>query len=157
MKYYPVALDLKGRRVVVAGGGPVAARKVGSLLAAGARVCVVAPQAVGALRRWARDGRIAWRPRRIAPRDIRSAALVIAATDDQAVNAALSRWARREDRRINVVDQPRYSDFISPAVFRRRRSIVAVYTDGRDPVLSRDLKNYLREKWDDFLRYRDQS
>ena len=57
--------------------------------------------------------------------------------------------------KVNVVDNPSLSSFISPAVFRAGGAVVAVYTHGRDPVLSRDIKNFLKEQWDVFLSYRN--
>jgi len=56
---------------------------------------------------------------------------------------------------VNVVDRARLSDFISPALLYMPKAIVAIYTEGKDPVLSRDLKNFLKERWDEFLSYRD--
>ena len=67
----------------------------------------------------------------------------------------MSLWARKRSILVNVVDDPDLSDFISPAVFRSHNALVTVYSDGKNPVLSRDLKNYLKEQWNDFIAYRD--
>lgn len=154
MKYYPIAVSLNEQRVVVAGGGVIAERKTSGLLNAGASVTVVAPRLTQKLRRLAKEGRIAWKSRPVRKDDIRNAQLLVAATSDRCVNETVSRWAGEKKILVNVVDKPRLSDFISPAVLRKGKGIIAVYTDGKDPVFSRDLKNFLKEKWDDFLSYR---
>ncbi|MFH1552365.1 MAG: bifunctional precorrin-2 dehydrogenase/sirohydrochlorin ferrochelatase [Candidatus Omnitrophota bacterium] len=157
MDYLPIAVKLKDKRVVVVGGGQVALRKIKTLLDAGARVHVISPASAPGVRRLATDGAITWARRHVRRTDIRNASLVIAATNDPVVNEHISQWAREHDVSVNVVDHPAISDFISPAVIRLKKALIAVYTDGRDPVLSRDIKNFLKERWDDFLSYRNRS
>ncbi|MFH1752888.1 MAG: bifunctional precorrin-2 dehydrogenase/sirohydrochlorin ferrochelatase [Candidatus Omnitrophota bacterium] len=156
-RYYPIALNLKDKRALVVGGGSVAQRKVDSLLRSGALVRVISPQLTPRLKLLFKSKEIEWIKRRVRSSDVKRADIIIAATDDPGVNEDVSRWARNEGVWANVVDRSHLSDFISPAVFRARSGIVAVYTDGKDPVLSRDLKNFLKEKWSDFLRYRNRS
>ncbi|MEE8360445.1 MAG: bifunctional precorrin-2 dehydrogenase/sirohydrochlorin ferrochelatase [Candidatus Omnitrophota bacterium] len=156
-KYYPIALNLKDKHALVVGGGKIAQRKVVSLRRAGALVRVVSPEITSTLKRFCEAGDIEWIERRVRPSDVKRADMIIAATNDPEINKKVSRLARQEGILINVVDDSHLSDFISPAVFRARSGIVAVYTDGKDPVLSRDLKNFLKEKWRDFLRYRSRS
>lgn len=154
VKYYPLAAALYGKPVLVVGAGGVAKRKIISLREAGACVTAVAPDAVPELRRFAEEKAIIWISRRVERSDIAGKRIVVAATSDREVNAQVSRWANEMNIPVNVVDAPRLSTFISPAVTRHGQALVAVYTDGQDPVLSRDLKNYLKEHWDDFLLYR---
>ncbi|MBU1113391.1 MAG: bifunctional precorrin-2 dehydrogenase/sirohydrochlorin ferrochelatase [Candidatus Omnitrophica bacterium] len=154
MNYLPIALRISGRKVVVVGAGKVAQRKVKTLVAAGAKVTLVAPQATPALKRLAQARRIKWLRRPIAKSDLSRANLVISATNQAAVNARISQWARQKKIAVNVVDKPGLSDFISPAILKKGLALIAVYTDGKDPVLSRDLKNYLGDNWDDFLLFR---
>ena len=87
---YLLALRLAGRRVVVAGGGNVAARRVPALLDAGAEVIVISPGLSPALDDLATGGRIAWTAREYASGDCAGAWLVCACTDDPAVNAAIA-------------------------------------------------------------------
>lgn len=155
MDYLPIAVKLKGERVIVVGGGHVALRKVQNFLDAGARVHLIAPALHPDVHDLYENGKITWDKKRISKDDIQDAALIVSATDEKEVNEDVSRWAKEEDIRINVVDRPEISDFISPAVLRPGEALVAVYTDGKDPVLSRDLKNFLKEKWNDFLSFRD--
>ena len=154
LKYYPVGLKLRGLPALVAGGGKVAERKISFLLSAGAKIEVVSPRLTPLLKRLARSREIRWAKKDIARTDLLGKKLIIAATDDADANKAVSRWAREKKIWINVVDKPSLSDFISPAVVRFRKAVITVYTDGRDPVLSRDIKNFLKERRDDFLSYR---
>jgi siroheme synthase-like protein len=153
--YYPIALRLEGAPALVVGGGKVAERKAASLRAAGARIRIVSPKLTGGLNRLVKKGEIDWTARGVRQADIAGASIIISATDDEAVNRSVSRWARERGIPVNVVDAPALSAFISPAVFRKAGSIITVYTDGKDPVLSRDLKNFIRKRWDDFLYYRN--
>lgn len=157
LKYYPVAVKLKKRLAIVVGGGKVAERKAEALRGSGATVRLISPKATPHLRRLARDKKIVWIKRRFHRNDTAGAHIIVAATNDPETNALVSHWAQRRKIWVNVVDKPVLSDFISPAVFRAENAIITVYTDGRDPVLSRDVKNFLKERWDDFLSYRNRS
>ena len=152
--YYPIAIRLKNKRAVIAGGGTVAERKVISLLQAQAAVEVVSPALTKTIKALAASGRIKWTKRRIRQDDIKGAAIVIAATSDRTVNEKISVWAKRLGIPANAVDDKASSDFISPAVFKKEKAIITVYTDGKDPELSRDLKNFLKERWGEFNRTR---
>ena len=154
-RYYPIALKLKNRIAVVAGGGLVSERKIKILLKAGARVRVISPILTPALRRLVKCHRIIWLPKKIQAADIYPADIVISATSESGANKKVSLWARKRKVLVNVVDRARLSDFISPALLYMPKAIVAIYTEGKDPVLSRDLKNFLKERWDEFLSYRD--
>ncbi len=153
--YYPIALKLKGRTALVIGGGQVAERKVKSLLEFGARIRVISPDLTQSLHKLFRSGRIKWVGRAVRPLDIKGADIVIAATSKTSVNNNVNRWAKEAGILVNIVDKPALSSFISPAVFRASKAVVAIYTHGLDPVLSRDLKNFLKERWDVFLSYRN--
>jgi siroheme synthase-like protein len=152
--YYPIVFDLKNKHALVAGGGQVAERKIKTLLAFGAKVSVVSPALTRALKKLSKVRRITWFKRTVKPSDIKRADIIIAATSNVVVNQKISHWAKKKKILVNVVDNIRLSTFISPAVFSKGKAIVAVYTNGRNPELSRDLKNFLKEHWDDFLSYR---
>jgi len=124
------------------------------LLAAGANVTMVTPGITPQLKRLVKLKRLKWRKDKVSKKEILGARLVIAATNNPAVNRKVSSWARERKILANVVDRPALSDFISPAVLRKDKAIIAVYTDGKDPVLSRDLKNFLKENWSEFISYR---
>jgi uroporphyrin-III C-methyltransferase/precorrin-2 dehydrogenase/sirohydrochlorin ferrochelatase len=140
MDYLPVFLSLKARRAVVVGGGPVAARKVDALLKAGARVTVVAPRLLPQLAQRVAAGDLEHLPTQFDPTQLDGAALVVAATDAEAVNGAVSRAAQQRQILVNVVDQPALSSFIFPAIVDRSPLVVAVSSAGSSPVLARRVR-----------------
>ncbi len=154
IRYYPLALDLKGKSVLVVGAGKVGERKIASLLLSQARVLVVAPKATIRLRTLAKKRKIKLLRRRFRISDIKSSSLVIAATSDKKLNREVCRVSRESGIPVNVVDNPFLCDYICPAVLRKGKAVIAVHTDALDPVLSRDLKNFLKENWSVFLSYR---
>jgi len=154
-EYHPIAVRLNSKLVVIIGGGHVAERKTLSLLTSGSRILIVSPVITTKLKSLAKKGKIAWRKSIAKKQDLEGASLVVAATSDNRANENVSRWAHQKKIWVNVVDNPILSNFISPAVLRDQNAIITVYTDGKDPVLSRDLKNFVKEHWDEFLSYRD--
>jgi uroporphyrin-III C-methyltransferase/precorrin-2 dehydrogenase/sirohydrochlorin ferrochelatase len=139
---YPSALRLAGRRVVVAGGGNVAQRRVPSLLAAGADVVVVSPQVTPAIEGLVGGGEVAWHRRGFEEADLDEAWYVIAATDDRTVNERIS--AAAEERRIFCVrsdDAPRATAW-TPAVGRHAGVTVAVVAN-REPRRSAGLRDQI--------------
>ena len=155
LQYYPLAVKLKGKTALVIGGGNVAWRKIEALLYAGTNVKIISPKVVDAIKTAVSDGKVKWLARSVKTGDIKSADIVIAATNKKNINELISKIAGKLKIWVNVVDQPAISDFISPALLYKGKAIMAVYTDGKDPVLSRDLKNFLKDNWDEFLYYRN--
>jgi siroheme synthase-like protein len=134
---YPIVLDLTGVSVLVVGGGQIAARKAAGLLAAGARLTVVAPEVEPDLA--AAAAVLHERPYRSV--DITGHQLVLTATDDPAVNAQVAIDAGHAGVWVNSADDPENCSFILPAVARRGSVVVAVGTDGSSPALARHLRD----------------
>src|SRR2546423_2556142 len=134
--FYPVFLDLRGRRAVVIGGGAVAEQKVRGLIAAGAHVTVVSPAMSPGLADLARRSAIELRRRRYHDHDLAGAWLAIAATDDRAVNEAVYAEAERLGVPLNAVDDLEHCSFIAPAIHREGDITVAVSTGGKSPALA---------------------
>jgi len=129
---YPLGLLLAGRRVVVAGAGTVALRRVAALLQAGADVVVVAPQASAALADLAASGALTWLARRYAPGDLDGAWVALACTDDPAVNAEVAAEAERSQIFCSRADDGPSGSAWVPAVGRVGAVTVSVHAD-RDP------------------------
>ena len=140
MKYLPVFLELEARHCLVVGGGKVAARKVAMLLRAGANITVIAPQLCEELTKLRESGRVRHIGREFRDEDIDGMVLVIAATDNRAVNHQVSLVAKRQRIPVNVVDTPKLCSFIVPSVVDRSPVQVAVSTGGASPVLARLLR-----------------
>ena len=141
--YYPVFLDLKGRRCLVVGGGSVAERKTRMLLEHNALVTVISPALNQGLQQLAEQGAIQVVPRNFKSNDLRGAFLAIAATDDPITNAAVSDKGRKQRILINVVDDPKVSDFIVPSIVRRGDITIAISTAGKSPALARKIRTEL--------------
>lgn len=146
MQYLPLFAAVAGQPCLVVGGGSMAERKVNQLLAAGARVTVNAPQLSPALKAASAAGRIAVELRSFDPLLVAAQLLVIAATNNQAVNHAVADTARAALRLCNVVDDPAVSTYISPSIVDRSPLLVAVSSGGQAPVLARLVRQQL-ERW----------
>src|SRR5438874_4433941 len=134
--FYPVFLDLHGRRAVVIGGGAVAEQKVHGLIGAGAHVTLVSTDVTPALGALARRNAIEHKRRPYRRGDLKGAWLAIAATDDRGTNEAV--WAEAEQLGVplNAVDDLEHCSFIAPAVHRKGDITVAVSTAGKSPALA---------------------
>ncbi len=143
MDFLPIFQDVRAKPCLVVGGGATAARKVGSLLRAGAAVSVVAPDLDEALRRRADAGEIRHLARRFEPRDIIGNRLVIAATNDRLVNRRIAELAGEHEIPVNVVDDPDACTFLLPSIVDRSPVVVAISTGKASPVLARLLRTRL--------------
>ena len=137
---YPLVLELTGQPVVVSGAGKVATRKVRTLLAAGAAVTVIAPVATPALRRLKK---VRWLRRGYQPGDLRGARLVVAATDDLAVNRQVCTEAHRRRQLVNCAAPPDAGNFIVPALVRHGAFTIAISTGGASPAAAKALRQQL--------------
>ena len=148
MRYFPAFVDLQDAPVLVVGGGAVAARKIALLREAGARITVVAPHLAESVESHVRQG-VGWIPRRFEPSDVRDMRLVIAATGDREVNAAVSAAARDASVPVNVVDDAALSSFIVPAIVDRSPLVVAISSGGAAPMLAMRLRERIETLLDD--------
>ena len=137
---YPVNLDLTGRRALVVGAGPVAARKVSGLLEAGADVTVVAPTAVAEI---AGDSGLRWHERPYRRGEVASYRLAVTATGDTEVDSQVHRDAEAAGVWLNSADDPERCTFTLPAVSRHGDLQVTVSTNGNSPAISRWLRRSL--------------
>lgn len=147
MKYYPVFWDISGKKCVVIGGGEVAARKVERLLECDAKVCVVSPALIPELTAMKAAGRIDHICDGYAGEYLYGATLVIGATDDEKINAAVSREAKTKGIPVNIVDDPQKCDFILPSLMERGDLTIACGTGGKSPALARRLREELEETY----------
>lgn len=148
MAWFPLFIDLEGKKCLVAGGGPVARRKAQTLSSYGAKVVMAAPEEVCGLD-------VSGLRRKVEPEDVRDCALVVDATGDRETGLALAALCREERIPLNVVDTPDLCSAIFPAVLRRGRLTAAVSTGGASPIAAawaRDqLGEILPERFDGIL------
>jgi precorrin-2 dehydrogenase / sirohydrochlorin ferrochelatase len=139
---YPVNLVVEGRRCLVVGGGPVAARKAAGLLECGALVEVVAPRVSPEVKALAG---VSWQERPYAAGDVEGYWLVVAATDDPALNRRVHDEAETHRVWVNSADDPANCTFTLPAVVRRGPIVVTASTSGQSPALSAWLRTRLEQ------------
>ncbi len=151
MRYFPLFLDLAAKPVLLVGGGDVAARKFALLSDAGAKVTVVAPELGAELAAALARGALVHVQRNFDANDIDGAWLVVAATNDRAVNAAVATAANAARTPCNVVDDRELSSFIMPAIIDRSPVQIAISTGGTSPVLARLIRERLETLLDGSL------
>ena len=145
--YYPVYLNLKGKRCLVVGGGSVALRKVSGLLKAQAKVKVVSPDAAVRLKKLAKAGRIELALRHYRSGELKKSMLVIGATDDERVNRRIFNDAQNKGILVNIVDNPKYCNFIVPSVLRRGDLCISISTGGVSPALAKNIRKELEKSY----------
>jgi precorrin-2 dehydrogenase/sirohydrochlorin ferrochelatase len=145
VNYFPVFLNLKGKKAVVIGGGKVSERKATSLVKAGAAVTVISPILTKTLLKEKLEGRIRHLSRTYRKNDLKGAFLVVAATDSSDINKKVAKDA---PALVNVVDSPSECNFIAPSVVKRGHLIIAVSTSGTSPALSKAIRSELQSLFD---------
>lgn len=143
MEQLPVCLNLKDRKVVVTGGGTVAARKAELALRAGARVLVVADALSDEFVDLARQPRFTHRKGALEPRDLDGAVIAYAASENHAEEAEARRLACEAGVLLNVPDRPELCDFSMPSILDRSPLLVAISSAGASPLLGRLIKERL--------------
>ena len=141
MQALPIFFNIAQRSCIVIGGGDVATRKVLMLRKAQGQVTVISPDLCDALQALLAQGEIAYVPAAFAAEQLTSACLVIAATDDEAVNEAVSVAAKRLNIPVNVVDAPALCTFTMGSIIDRSPVVIAVSSEGNAPVLARHIRS----------------
>ncbi|MBI5816232.1 MAG: bifunctional precorrin-2 dehydrogenase/sirohydrochlorin ferrochelatase [Nitrospinae bacterium] len=146
-RYYPVFLDLEGRTCLLVGGGSVAGRKAKSLLECGAKVRMVSPKVFGWTEEMVKSGNVEHIPGAFEPKYLEGAALVIAATDDAAVNRSVYEESKKRNIPVNVVDQPELCTFIVPSLVKRGDLLIATSTSGKSPAVAKRVRMALEKEF----------
>jgi precorrin-2 dehydrogenase/sirohydrochlorin ferrochelatase len=147
MKYYPINLNIKDRKCLVAGGGLVALRKVRRLVECEARIRIISPQIESQLAEIAQKENIQILYRKIRSDDFNDAFIIFAATNDTKINIAISKWAQQKNILCNIADQPDKSDFTLPSIIERGDLNITISTNGKSPALSKYLRKRLQNEF----------
>ena len=147
MQALPIFFNIKNRHCVVIGGGDVATRKVSMLLKASAAITLYSPAICHELLAMAEAGTIKYIANNFEPSQLAGACMVIAATDDEAVNIAVSVSAKAQNIPVNVVDAPDLCTFTMGSIIDRSPVVIAISSEGNAPVLAR----YIRAKIETML------
>ncbi len=147
--FYPMNLDLTGRRCIVVGGGKVAERKVMGLLTAGGSITLIAPKLTERLLELAQAGLVDWYELNYMEGMLKgmNPLLVFCATDSREVNELAAIEAREAGALVNDVTEPEMTDFTVPASFRRGDLLVTVSTEGASPGFARAMRRELEQKF----------
>jgi len=145
--YYPIFLNLRGKRCVVIGGGNVALRKVKVLLDCGANVTMISPKLHPEIVKLSKRKAIHLIQRNYKKKDLEDAVIAFACTDVKMVNRKVAADAKKVGVLVNVADDPGPSDFIIPSFFRRGNLTVAVSTAGVSPALTRKIRTKLENSF----------
>lgn len=146
MDRLPVFLKLTGKPCLVVGGGIVAERKIRLLQRTGASIAVLAPTVTESMQQQISAGTLSHFPQRYRSGVVDDYILIIAATDDEALNHRIAEDADAAGRLCNVVDDNEASSFILPAIVDRSPVVIAIGTEGNAPVLAQQLKTQI-EAW----------
>ena len=142
--YYPVYLNLRGRRCVIVGGGTVAEGKISRLLDSGAEIRVVSPDVTSGIRQFVADGAVLWEQRSYCEGDLEGVFIAIAATNVREVNRRIFDEAEERGVMLNAVDDPPNCSFIAPSIVQRGPVTLAISTGGVSPALARKLRESLQ-------------
>ena len=147
--YYPISLNLSGKKCVVVGGGEVALRKVRALLEHGGNVLVISPELCSALVQLSKSTGTHVLNREYRAGDLDGAFTAIAATGNLGINRQVMQEARKRAVLVNIVDDAENSDFIVPSHLRRGDVTIAISTAGRSPSLARKIRTKLEKDFGD--------
>lgn len=143
MSYYPILLELEGKRALVVGGGKVAQRKVETLLEFGASIYIVSKELTSKLKKLLENGTIRLVGEEFREKHLDDVFLVTVATDDRQLNHKIGKSARERGLLVNTVDQPADCNFIVPSIVRRGDLLIAISTSGKSPALAKQIREQL--------------
>ena len=142
MKLYPINLDVRGKNCAVVGGGEVALRKIRSLVEAGALVTVVAPEICAGVEELFQRGEIFLRRENFSPEMLSDEIILIAATDNPAVNRHAAEIAQSKKILANVVDGAG-GNFFVPSQIQRGELLLTISTGGNSPAFAKFFRQML--------------
>lgn len=146
-RYHPVFLNLNGRRVLIVGGGAIAMEKLASLLPeSGAAITVLSPEVTPEIQAWHASGQLNWQAGTFSEAAIHGFFMVIAATDDPAINALIYRVGDAAGKLTNSVDDPDHCNFIMAAIAKDGPMQAAISSAGCSPALAQRLRNRIAEE-----------
>ncbi len=140
MRHFPLFYDLRGRKVLVVGGGAMAARKASALARAGARVHIVADRVEAPVRALLDNGRAVLGAELFVPDLLEGMTLAVSASGEDETDRAVSAAAKARGIPVNVVDKPALCSFYLPSIVDRSPLVVAVSSGGAAPVLARGVR-----------------
>lgn len=149
MQYYPVCLDVRGRKCLVVGGGSVGTRKVEMLVRCGAAVDVISDSFSDKLITMSDTVSVRLLNKEYEESDLDGVFLVIGSTDNHQLNLMIGEHAGQRNILCNIADNPEGCNFILPSVVNRGDLSIAVSTSGKSPAFAKRLRKELSEQFGD--------
>lgn len=140
MEQFPIFLNLNNFPCAVVGGGDVAFRKASALLKAQAELIIISPEVCDELKQLIDDNQLTWINQSYQDKLIEDMRLVVAATDDENVNAQIYTYCEAHKILINTVDSPKYCRYTTPSIVDRSPILIAISSAGMSPVLARRIR-----------------
>jgi precorrin-2 dehydrogenase/sirohydrochlorin ferrochelatase len=145
MPLFPLFVDLKGKEILVVGGGKIATRKVEKLLPFGGKITVVAPQISKELKKLSKQGKIKIKRRRFLTGDLKNKDLVVVATDDINLQKKIFKLCSKKRIPVNSVDSPDYCSFIFGSLIVRGDLVIGITTSSKAPALSKEIRKLIEK------------
>lgn len=150
---FPIMIDLAREKVVLAGGGPIAAHKAQNLLRFGICPHIVSPEFHPVLEQLAAEKKVVLHRKQVEWLDLQDAFLIMLVTSDRAVNDNMARLAVQHGKLVVHAEQNDLGNAQIPAVLKKGKLLISVSTSGASPTLSTRIRNELEQQFDD--RYED--
>lgn len=147
MPFIPLMIDISNKHVVIVGGGPVAERRIGTLVDYAMHIKVISPSLTDALYRRYKTGEISWCAKSFEVQDIAEADLIIAATNDRHVNQQIAS-SKPQHALLNMTDKAYNGDVVFPSILRRGRLTLSISTNGASPTLTAQLLAEFKTRFD---------
>ena len=150
-KYFPIFIDLSEKKVIVIGGGTIATRRIHTLLEFTGKILVVSPEITESLEQLYRQGRIDWLPEAYSADRIKDADMVIAATNQPAVNQQIKADCQRIEKEsgrqilVSVIDDRDLCDFYFPSIVQNEDVVVGINSGGKSPALTKQIRKGIEE------------
>ena len=143
MAYFPLFLNLEGKKILIIGGGKIAGDKLDHLLDFTTDITIISPLVSIYITKMIKEHSLTYIEREYKAGDIDGFDIVIGATDDKELQEAISRECKSKDILCNIVDRKELCDFIFPSYIKKGDLTIAISTSGASPAVAKHLRMFL--------------
>ncbi len=154
-KYFPMYVDISKKKIVVIGGGTIASRRVNTLLSFANYITVVAPEVTEAIKQLSREEKLVWIQSEYCIEHIKDADIVLALTDQPAVNHQIKADCQRIEKElgkripVSVADDKELCDFYFPSIVENEELVIGINSGGNSPSMVKRI----RKKIESILKF----
>jgi precorrin-2 dehydrogenase / sirohydrochlorin ferrochelatase len=145
--FYPIHVQLAGKKVTIIGGGRVAERKLKNLIGTGAIIEIISPNVTLEIKELILKHSICWKQKIYTNDDLSNTFMIIAATNNRSVNQEIAEEFR-DQLLVNISDDPKASNFLIPSLIKRGKLTISVSTEGASPILSSHIREKIEKEFD---------